>query len=104
MAGIPQPKVLWLKNNRPLVESDHCKVISDGAVHTLEFTDTRKEDTGLYTARAMNVNGSTISTAELYIGEGRYNQIMVGWFMVFNATFNNISVISWHSKIFSQII
>ena len=22
---------------------------------------------------------------------------MVGWFMVFNATFNNISVISWRS-------
>jgi hypothetical protein len=53
-------------------------VISDGAVHTLDFTDTRKEDTGLYTARAMNVNGSTISTAERYIGEGGYNQIMVG--------------------------
>jgi hypothetical protein len=23
--------------------------------------------------------------------------LMVGWFMVFNATFNNISVISWRS-------
>lgn len=71
VAGIPQPKVLWLKNNRPLFESDHCKVVTDGATHTLEFTDIRKGDTGLYTARAMNVNGSTISTAELYVGEGR---------------------------------
>jgi len=27
----------------------------------------------------------------------RINNLMVGWFMVFNATFNNISVISWWS-------
>jgi hypothetical protein len=25
------------------------------------------------------------------------NQLMIGWFMVFNATFKNISVLSWRS-------
>ena len=27
---------------------------------------------------------------------------MVGWFMVFNATFNNISIISWWSLLLMQ--
>jgi hypothetical protein len=27
---------------------------------------------------------------------------MVGWFMVFNTTFNNISVLSWRSVLFVE--
>ncbi|KAK3083319.1 hypothetical protein FSP39_019350 [Pinctada imbricata] len=68
VVGIPHPKVLWLKNNRPLKNSDRCRVISDGDLHILEFAQTKLDDSGLYTARAMNVNGSTISTAELLVG------------------------------------
>ena len=29
----------------------------------------------------------------------RHDALMVGWFMVFNATFNNIAVISWLSDV-----
>ena len=29
-------------------------------------------------------------------------RFMVGWFMVFNATFNNISVISWRSVLLEE--
>jgi hypothetical protein len=29
-------------------------------------------------------------------------QIMLGWFLVFNATFNNISVISWRSFLLAE--
>lgn len=72
VVGIPQPKVLWLKNNRPLKSTDQCRVLSEGNVHILEFPKTKKDDTGLYTARAMNVNGSTISSAELLVGNGMY--------------------------------
>ncbi|XP_062595919.1 titin-like isoform X3 [Saccostrea cucullata] len=71
VVGIPQPKVLWLKNNRPLKSTDMCRVLSEGNVHVLEFPKTKKEDTGLYTARAMNVNGSTISSAELLVGNAQ---------------------------------
>ncbi|KAJ8321036.1 hypothetical protein KUTeg_002623 [Tegillarca granosa] len=69
VAGIPLPKVLWLKNNRPLKDSDKCNVIVDGDTNILEFPKADRDDTGLYTARAMNANGSTISTAELYVGD-----------------------------------
>nr|XP_022325334.1 titin-like isoform X5 [Crassostrea virginica] len=71
VVGIPQPKVLWLKNNRPLKSTDQCRVLSEGNVHVLEFHQTKKDDTGLYTARAMNVNGSTISSAELLVGNAQ---------------------------------
>ena len=32
------------------------------------------------------------------------SKLMVGWFMVFNATFNNISVISWWSVLLVEEI
>jgi len=32
----------------------------------------------------------------------RFSHNKVGWFMVFNATFNNISVISWWSVLFVE--
>jgi hypothetical protein len=31
-----------------------------------------------------------------------YSNFQVGWFMVFNATFNNISVKSWRSVLFVE--
>lgn len=80
VVGIPQPKVLWLKNNRPLKNTDQCRVLSEGNVHVLEFPQTKKDDTGLYTARAMNVNGSTISSAELLVGNGRNSDAGIRWF------------------------
>ena len=44
----------------------------------LEFTQAKIDDSGLYTARAMNVNGSTISTAELLVGNGGFiDQILI---------------------------
>ncbi|XP_021352030.1 titin-like isoform X3 [Mizuhopecten yessoensis] len=76
VAGIPPPKVLWLKNNRPLMATDRCRVIVDGDRNILEFPRARSDDTAVYTARAMNVNGSTISTAELYVGEARPSDLL----------------------------
>ena len=29
-------------------------------------------------------------------------RLMVGWFMIFNATFNNISIISWRSVLLEE--
>lgn len=80
VVGIPQPKVLWLKNNRPLKNTDQCRVLSEGNVYVLEFPQTKKDDTGLYTARAMNVNGSTISSTELLVGNGRNSDSGIRWF------------------------
>ncbi|XP_060079441.1 twitchin-like isoform X1 [Ylistrum balloti] len=76
VAGIPPPKVLWLKNNRPLMATDRCRVIVDGDSNILEFPRARADDTAVYTARAMNVNGSTISTAELYVGDAQPSDLL----------------------------
>ncbi|XP_069107585.1 twitchin-like isoform X2 [Argopecten irradians] len=76
VAGIPPPKVLWLKNNRPLMATDRCRVIVDGDTNILEFPRARADDTAVYSARAMNVNGSTISTAELYVGDAQPSDLL----------------------------
>ena len=73
--GSPLPKVLWLKNNRPLKESDGCQVIADEETNILVFPEVREDDVGVYTARAMNVNGSVMSTAELNLEDGNVKHV-----------------------------
>ena len=69
--GSPLPKVLWLKNNRPLKESDNCQVIADEETNMLIFPNVTEDDIGVYTARAMNVNGSVMCSAELSLEDGK---------------------------------
>ena len=71
VSGSPLPKVLWLKNNRPLKASDGCKVIIDEDKNILVFPAAKDDDVGIYTARAMNVNGSIMCSAEFTLKEGQ---------------------------------
>ncbi|XP_053386642.1 muscle M-line assembly protein unc-89-like [Mercenaria mercenaria] len=71
VSGSPLPKILWLKNNRPLKACDGCKVIVDEGTNILVFPQAREEDVGIYTARAMNVNGSIMCSAEFTLSDGR---------------------------------
>lgn len=71
VSGSPLPKVLWLKNNRPLKACDGCKVIVDEGTNILVFPSARDEDVGTYTARAMNVNGSIMCSAEFTLNDGK---------------------------------
>ncbi|XP_052813115.1 uncharacterized protein LOC128240501 isoform X5 [Mya arenaria] len=71
VSGSPLPKVLWLKNNRPLKASDGCKVVVDEGSNILVFPNARDEDVGTYTARAMNVNGSIMCSTEFSLTDGR---------------------------------
>ena len=48
----------------------------------------------IFTNRRTLGSQKNISAPSLFIIP---SQVVVGWFMVFNATFNNISVISWQS-------
>ena len=68
--GTPLPKVLWLKNNRPLKATDGCQVIADEETNSLVFPEVGEDDVGVYTARAMNVNGSVMCSAELSLEDG----------------------------------
>lgn len=74
VSGNPLPKILWLKNNRPLKASDGCKVIVDDGTNILVFPQARDEDAGIYTARAMNVNGSIMCSAEFSLSDGTYTK------------------------------
>ena len=71
MQGTPAPRVLWLKNNRPLKESDNCEVVVEEDRSILRFPSVADNDVGMYTARAMNVNGSAMCTAELTQTDGK---------------------------------
>ena len=71
--GSPLPKVLWLKNGRPLKASDGCKVIvEEDGTNILVFPNANEDDVGIYTARAMNVNGSIMCSAEFTLVDGKF--------------------------------
>jgi hypothetical protein len=50
----------------------------------------------------INHGYNTIRTGNVNIKLITNFNTMVGWFIVFNATFNNISVISWRSVLFVE--
>uniref|UniRef100_H2MDX8 Hemicentin 2 n=1 Tax=Oryzias latipes TaxID=8090 RepID=H2MDX8_ORYLA len=52
--GQPQPEVTWHKDRRPVADSTHTHVFSNG---TLAITSTQRSDAGFYTCTARNVAG-----------------------------------------------
>ena len=55
VAGIPPPKVRWLKNGAPLGEDRSITLLSDG--RQLEITSARVTDTARFTCIASNAAG-----------------------------------------------
>ncbi|XP_055610564.1 obscurin isoform X2 [Uranotaenia lowii] len=63
-------QVQWLKDNKPLNDKLADRVImkeSGDLTHTLEIQHCREEDTGLYTARAINGSENASCTAQLHV-------------------------------------
>lgn len=62
--------VQWLKDNKPLNDKLADRVIvkeSDDLTHTLEIQHCREEDSGTYTARAINGTENASCTAQLIV-------------------------------------
>ncbi|KAK7869432.1 hypothetical protein R5R35_008161 [Gryllus longicercus] len=65
--------VTWLRDNRPLDDKLADRVIQtardDNTTFRLELQHTRESDSGLYTARATNTQGSSTCSAQLVVQE-----------------------------------
>lgn len=70
VGGIPLPTVAWQKGVYPIKSSDELRVEVKGAWNALVIPETIREDSGVYTAKATNVNGSAVCSAELTVGDG----------------------------------
>ena len=77
VGGVPLPTVVWLRNNQPITDSENHKTVVEGDVSTLQFVKVKCKDGGQYTAKASNVNGSILSTADLVVIEGQIRFIAI---------------------------
>lgn len=69
VSGEPSPVVEWYLDDH-LIESDkRRKLISQGAVHSLNITDIQLEDEGIYECAATNATGKATCDCELLVDE-----------------------------------
>ncbi|KAL1775484.1 hemicentin-1 isoform X4 [Sigmodon hispidus] len=54
-SGIPAPKVSWMKDGRPFLQTDHMQILEGGAF--LRISSAQVEDTGRYTCLASSPAG-----------------------------------------------
>ncbi|CAF0838305.1 unnamed protein product, partial [Adineta ricciae] len=69
--GFPKSELLWFKNNVPLPLSARHKIAHDAnnGTITLRVTDSRPEDSGVYTVIAKNPQGYVETTAHVIVEE-----------------------------------
>ncbi|CAF1249473.1 unnamed protein product, partial [Adineta ricciae] len=69
--GFPKSELLWFKNNVPLPLSARHKIAYDAnnGTITLRVTDSRPEDSGVYTVIAKNPQGYVETTAHVIVEE-----------------------------------
>ena len=68
VAGEPQPKIQWVKDNVPIKESEsvHLTQKPDGTV-CLEIDSAKESDAGKYELKATNAKGTTTSSSDVSI-------------------------------------
>lgn len=63
--GMPEPKVKWYHEDRPLKPGAHYHFYEEDGVHTLEIDGTTEKDKGQYTAEISNQYGSIATKCRL---------------------------------------
>lgn len=70
LAGYPDPEVVWLRGEEPVMESPTVQIQYEEDGHcTLLLTKAGPEDANVYTCRATNDHGETFCSARLTVKE-----------------------------------
>lgn len=68
---VPQPKIIWMKNNMNIQGDPKYRTFSEQGVYTLEIRKPSPFDSGVYTCKAINVLGEASVDCRLEVkGEG----------------------------------
>ena len=69
VTALPKPEIQWLFNGTPLKSSKKHKIRRDEDACSLSVRECCEEDTGTYTCRATNSEGTVNSSADLRVVE-----------------------------------
>ena len=67
VTGLPQPEVIWKRDDNTLASTDKVKIDQKGNVKTLTIKQTATEDVGVYSLYAQNEVGEESCTANLNV-------------------------------------
>ena len=67
VAGIPEPEVLWIKDDRPIRMGERIHAEKEGDLYSLKISEVDIEDEGTYTCQATNEAGTATSMADLNV-------------------------------------
>ena len=76
VAGKPEPKVTWYRQNKKIVSSNDFKISRIGNVHTLIIPEVFHEDAGRYSVVIENDAGQSNCSAELIV-EGDWMAVLL---------------------------
>lgn len=69
--GVPEPEIAWLKDNRPINETDRISFKQDGITYQLVINNVTLEDEGTYTVTAENQRGKVRENTEVVVSTKR---------------------------------
>ena len=67
VSGIPEPQVVWLKDDHPIKPGERIHAEKDGDLHSLKISEVDIEDEGVYICQAKNTAGTATSMADLNV-------------------------------------
>merc|ERR1712025_1497543 len=70
VAGVPTPRVKWFRNDEEIKNSYDFAIRSEGDLHSLTIEVAQEEDTGTFSAVAVNQAGEAKSSASLKVNGG----------------------------------
>ncbi|VDN51543.1 unnamed protein product [Dracunculus medinensis] len=65
--GLPEPKVIWYKEEETIKESGRIKLLFEGDHCSLNISEAVLSDSGLYTVKASNICGETTTFCRLIV-------------------------------------
>jgi len=69
ISGLPMPDVQWFRGSRQINEGGRFKITNNYGLVSLEINEVEKDDAGMYTVKATNLEGKCACSASLDVNE-----------------------------------